>query len=55
MIDSALHPLIRQSPLFMLIDEIAHIMVEQNPRESVVKFVRYTLPLIIKKLLEEID
>jgi len=55
MIDSALHPLIRLSPVFLLIDQVAHMMVEQNPQESVVKFVRYTLPQIIKKLLKEVE
>jgi len=33
----------------MVLDTLAHAMVEQNPRESMVKFIRYTAP----KLLEE--
>jgi hypothetical protein len=53
MIDTALHPLARKSLIFMLIDELAHIVVEQDFRESAVKFVRYTLPQIVEKLLEE--
>ena len=32
----------------MVLDALAHAMVEQNPRESMVKFIRYTAP----KLLE---
>jgi len=33
----------------MVLDALAHTMVEQNPRERMVKFIRYTAP----KLLEE--
>ena len=51
LVDSFLHPLFREHPVFMVIDEIAHALIEQNPRESAVKFVRYSLPGIIKKYL----
>jgi len=51
LIDSMLHPFMRgkQKVPVMVLDALAHAMVEQNPRESVVKFIRYTAP----KLLEE--
>jgi hypothetical protein len=50
LIDSMLHPFMRgeQKVPVMVLDALAHAMVEQNPRESMVKFIRYTAP----KLLE---
>jgi hypothetical protein len=53
LIDSIFDPLIKTHIAFTLLDEAAHVLVEENPRESAVKFVKYTLPGIIKKLLEE--
>jgi len=51
LIDSMLHPFMKgeQKVPVMVLDALAHAMVEQNPRESIVKFIRYTAP----KLLEE--
>jgi hypothetical protein len=50
LIDSMLHPFMKgeQKVPVMVLDALAHAMVEQNPRESMVKFIRYTAP----KLLE---
>jgi hypothetical protein len=50
LIDSMLHPFMRgkRKVPVMVLDALAHAMVEQNPRESMVKFIRYTAP----KLLE---
>lgn len=49
-IDALLHPLAKGKTKIpvMLLDSMLHACVEQNPKESAKKFVRYTLP----KLLE---
>jgi len=55
MVDSALHPLFETSPVFMAVDEVAHLLIEQDLRESIVKFIRYSLPALVQKILEDID
>ncbi len=50
--DSVLHPLFEHSPIFMVVDEIAHVLIEQDLRESIVKFIRYSLPGLVQKLVE---
>jgi len=52
LIDSALHPLCDLSPAFIAVDTLLHGLVEQNPKESVGKFARYTLPKIIDEILK---
>ncbi len=54
-VDSGLHPLFERSPIFIAVDEAAHALIEQDLRESVLKFIRYSLPTIIRKLIESID
>lgn len=55
LVDSALHPLFEHSPIFLAVDEAAHALIEQNLRESALKFVRYSLPTLIQKLVESLD
>lgn len=55
MIDSALHPLFNHSPLFVALDEAAHVLVEPDLRESVLKFIRYSVPPLIRKLIESVE
>jgi len=47
-----LHPLFDSSPAFMVVDGVLHGLVEQNPKETVSKFARYTLPKIIEEILK---
>ena len=54
-VDSGLHPLFEHSPIFIVVDEAAHALIEQDLRESVLKFIRYSLPTVIRKLIESID
>ena len=49
-IDSLVHPLIKRNKAFILLDEAAHAIVEQNPEKSIEKFVRYRLPALLKDL-----
>jgi hypothetical protein len=55
LVDSALHPLFEHNPIFLAVDEAAHALIEQDLRESVLKFIRYSLPPLIRKLIESID
>jgi len=54
-VDSGLHPLFEQSPIFIAVDEAAHALIEQDLRESILKFIRYSLPTLIRKLIEDIE
>ena len=50
MIDNLLRPLFDNNPTFIIADTILHGLVEQNPPETTVKFIRYNLPKIIGKI-----
>lgn len=43
LIDDIFHPLFKDGKIFVLIDGAMHFMVEQNPKESTKKFLRYSL------------
>jgi len=51
LIDSLCYPLLKTNKGFVLVDGLLHAMVEQNPPETVLKFIRYSLP----KIMEEIS
>lgn len=44
LIDSLLHPWIKVYPPLIAVDGLLHGLVEQNPEESVRKFIRYSFP-----------
>jgi hypothetical protein len=52
LIDSVPHPLFDRSSAFMVVDSLLHSLVEQNPKETVGKSARYTLPKIIEQTLK---
>ena len=52
LIDSVLHPLFDHGAAFMVIDTMFHGLVEKNPKVTVKKFARYTLPKIIEEILK---
>jgi hypothetical protein len=52
LIDDSVHPLADQRPELMILDTLLHAYVETNPRETAAKFVRYSFPRIIRKLIE---
>ena len=52
-VDSLAHPLIKKSKVFRIFDELAHVAIEGDLRESLVKFIRYSLPVIVRELLSE--
>jgi len=48
LIDSLLHPLFKKHPGFVILDGILHALVEQNPEESLHKFIKYNLDKLVK-------
>ena len=51
LVDDLLHPLAKgeaEIP-FLILDEALHALIEQNPPETLAKFLKYTLPRIISK------
>ena len=52
-VDALVHPLIEKHWVFRLVDELGHAAIEQDPKESITKFARYSLPQIIRWLLSE--
>ena len=53
LIDGVCHPLCANDKRFLLVDGFLHAFVERNPPETVRKFVRYNLPMIMKELGEK--
>jgi hypothetical protein len=43
-IDSLVHPWIEAYPQLLAVDGLLHGLVEQNPAESIQRFLRYNLP-----------
>jgi len=52
-IDAIFHPLSETHWIFRLGDELGHAVVEQDPKQTIIKFVRYSLPQIIRELLSD--
>jgi hypothetical protein len=52
LVDSVFHPLCDRSSAFMVADTVLHGLIEQNPKLTVRKFARYTLPKIIAEILK---
>jgi len=51
--DDLLHPLLAKYKELRIIDEMAHIVIEGDLRESLIKFLRFTLPQIVRELLSD--
>lgn len=49
-IDSLLHPWIKQYPWLIGIDGLLHGLVEGDPAKSLEKFVRYNGPKLVREL-----
>ena len=52
LVDDLVHPLIKENEILVVVDEIAHGIIEGDIEESIVKFTRYRLPWLVRKLLE---
>lgn len=53
LIDGICHPLCEGDKRFLLLDGFLHALVEQDPPVTVMKFVKYNLPEIVKQLKKE--
>ena len=53
LIDDALHPLKRLDLSFTIIDEALHMINEGDIQQSIIKFVEYSLPEILRKFLKK--
>jgi hypothetical protein len=51
-IDSAVHPLAEKNSLFIVADEVLHVIVEKDVAVSAQKFVKYTVPYLLKRYAE---
>ena len=54
LIDDLLHPLYRENEGFRLVDAVLHGVVEQDPSQSVKKFIKYNLPAVMKKVRKQL-
>ena len=53
LIDDFLHPYF-DKPIFVVVDGILHALVEQNPEESIKKFMRYNGDKLIKSIIKKV-
>ena len=53
LIDDAVHPLKKLDWSFTVIDEALHMINEGDIQQSVIKFVEYSLPEILKRFLKK--
>ena len=52
LVDTIVHPLCDRGSVLMVADTMVHGLIEQNPKLTVRKFARYTLPKIIEETLK---
>lgn len=50
-VDDLLHPLAKLDPAFLLLDGLLHGIIEQNPPESILKFIHHNLPKLASQLI----
>jgi len=53
-IDSLIHPLMKDHPWLVLVDGLLHALNEQNPQESLEKFLKYNANRLAKAIIEEL-
>ncbi len=51
LLDAFLHPLAKTSPDLLILDGVLHGIIERNPPESVMKFIEYSLPELLSRLV----
>jgi len=54
-IDSLVHPLADEHWSFVIVDGILHAFNEQDPIQSLFKFLKYNAPELLKRILREIQ
>lgn len=48
LIDRVFHPLFKENKGFVIIDGMMHFIVEQNPKSSTKKFIKYSLKHLLR-------
>jgi hypothetical protein len=48
-VDALLHPLADLDPAFLVLDGVIHGIIEQNPPESILKFIHHNLPRLLSE------
>ena len=44
LVDAILHPYFKKHPELIILDGILHALIEQNPKQSLKKFIKYNYP-----------
>ena len=52
-VDTLIHPYFKQYPFLIFVDGAAHALIEQDARESILKFVKYNGAPILRELLKK--
>jgi hypothetical protein len=50
LVDSFVHPLCKENNGLFFVDGFLHALIEQDPPQSVSKFIKYNLPKILEQL-----
>jgi len=53
-IDSLVHPLADEHWSFVIVDGVLHAVNEEDPIQSLFKFLKYNAPELLKRILKEI-
>jgi hypothetical protein len=48
-VDAIVHPLAEKNPVFIILDEVLHVLIEKDVTVSAQKFAKYTVPFILKR------
>ena len=54
-IDSLVHPLADEHWSFVIVDGVLHAVNEEDPIQSLFKFLKYNAPELLKRILKEIQ
>jgi hypothetical protein len=54
LVDDLMHPLSDKKPALLILDTVLHGLVEQNPPETIRKFMRYNLSKILEEILKNL-
>jgi len=54
-IDSLVHPLADEQWSFVIVDGVLHAVNEEDPIQSLFKFLKYNAPELLKRILKEIQ
>jgi hypothetical protein len=53
LVDDLLHPYFTDYPTLIIMDSLLHAMIEQDPKTSMSKFVKYNVPKLLESLTKK--